>query len=178
MHEMRSTTEQGVGSTKNGPVNGLEEAPPPVPEVRRGLLGEILIREGLITESQLSSGLVVQRETEPTTPLGQILVRQGAITQRQLNTVLDRYRKKYRLGDILVETETITEHQLQIALDHQKKTGLRLGDALLQLNFVTEEEVNQALCKQFGVTFVDLDRLVLDNSLALVINRNTRSATE
>ena len=36
---------------------------------------------------------------------------------------------------------------------------------------MTEEEVNQALCKQFGVTFVDLDRLVLDNSLALVINR-------
>ena len=115
--------------------------------------------------------LMVQRETEPTTPLGQILVRQGAITQRQLNNVLDRYRKKYRLGDILVETETITEHQLQIALDHQKKTGLRLGDSLLQLNFVTEEEVNQALCKQFGVTFVDLDRLVLDNSLAMVINR-------
>src|SRR5215470_1656835 len=171
MHEMRSTTEQGVGSTKNGSANGLEEAPPPVPEARRGLLGEILVREGLINEGQLSNALVVQRETEPTTPLGQILVRQGVITQRQLNNVLDRYRKKYRLGDILVETETITEHQLQIALDHQKKTGLRLGDALLQLNFVTEEEVNQALCKQFGVTFVDLDRLVLDNSLALVINR-------
>ena len=152
-------------------MNGVEEAPPPVPEARRGLLGEILIREGLINEGQLSTALMVQRETEPTTPLGQILVRQGAITQRQLNNVLDRYRKKYRLGDILVETETITEHQLQIALDHQKKTGLRLGDSLLQLNFVTEEEVNQALCKQFGVTFVDLDRLVLDNSLALVINR-------
>jgi len=153
-------------------VNALEEAPPlSVPEARRGLLGEILIREGLINEGQLSSALGVQREAEPTTPLGQILVRQGAITQWQLNTVLDRYRKKYRLGDILVETETITEYHLQIALDHQKKTGLRLGDALLQLNFVTEEEVNQALCKQFGVTFVDLDRLVLDNSLALVINR-------
>ena len=162
-HEIRSS---------DGGVNGVEEAPPPaVPEARRGLLGEILIREGLINEGQLSTALMVQRETEPTTPLGQILVRQGAITQRQLNNVLDRYRKKYRLGDILVETETITEHQLQIALDHQKKTGLRLGDSLLQLNFVTEEEVNQALCKQFGVTFVDLDRLVLDNSLALVINR-------
>jgi hypothetical protein len=153
-------------------MNGVEEAPPPpVPETRRGLLGEILVREGLITEGQLSGALRVQREAEPTTPLGQILVRQGAITQRQLNNVLDRYRKKYRLGDILVETETITEYQLQIALDHQKKTGLRLGDALLQLNFVTEEEVNQALCKQFGVTFVDLDRLVLDNSLSLIINR-------
>jgi len=148
-----------------------ETPPPPVPETRRGLLGEILIREGLIGEAHLATALMVQRETEPTTPLGQILVRQGVITQRQLNNVLDRYRKKYRLGDILVETETITEHQLQIALDHQKKTGLRLGDSLLQLNFVTEEEVNQALCKQFGVTFVDLDRLVLDNSLALVINR-------
>lgn len=171
MHQMRSTAEQSMGST-NGSANGLEEAPsPPLPEARRGLLGEILVREGLISEGQLSSALLIQRETEPTTPLGQILVRQAAITQRQLNNVLDRYRKKYRLGDILVETETITEHQLQIALDHQKKTGLRLGDALLQLNFVTEEEVNQALCKQFGVTFVDLDRLVLDNSLSLVINR-------
>src|SRR5215510_3637037 len=171
MHEIRSTSEHGMGST-NGSANALEEAPaPPLPETRRGLLGEILVREGLITEGQLSSALLVQRETEPTTPLGQILVHQGVITQRQLNNVLDRYRKKYRLGDILVETETITENQLQIALDHQKKTGLRLGDSLLQLNFVTEEEINQALCKQFGVTFVDLDRLVLDNSLALVINR-------
>jgi hypothetical protein len=153
-------------------MSSVEDAPPPpAPEARRGLLGEILIREGLISEGQLTTALMVQRETEPTTPLGQILVRQGVITQRQLNNVLERYRKKYRLGDILVETETITEHQLQIALDHQKKTGLRLGDALLQLNFVTEEEVNQALCKQFGVTFVDLDRLVLDNSLALVVNR-------
>src|SRR5262245_46082183 len=164
--EIRSSSGQAVG-----PMNGVEEAPLPIPEARRGLLGEILIGAGLIIETQLSTALIVQRESEPTTPLGQILVRQGAITQRQLNTVLDRYRKKYRLGDILVETETITENQLQIALDHQKKTGLRLGDSLLQLNFVTEEEVNQALCKQFGVTFVDLDRLVLDNSLALVINR-------
>src|SRR5215831_1779349 len=171
MHQIRSTSERGTG-LMNGSANGLEEAPPPGgAEARRGLLGEILVREGLINEGQLATALIVQRESEPTTPLGQILVRQGAITQRQLNNVLDRYRKKYRLGDILVETETITEHQLQIALDHQKKTGLRLGDALLQLNFVTEEEVNQALCKQFGVTFVDLDRLVLDNSLSLVINR-------
>jgi len=165
-HEVRSGSGRGVGLQHE-----VEEASSPVPEARRGLLGEILIREGLINEGQLSSALLVQHETEPTTPLGQILVRQGVITQRQLNNVLDRYRKKYRLGDILVETETITEHHLQIALDHQKKTGLRLGDALLQLNFVTEEDVNQALCKQFGVTFVDLDRLVLDNSLALVINR-------
>ena len=164
-HEVLSSPEREVA-----PVSALDDTSPP-PEARRGLLGEILIREGLINETQLSTALMVQRETEPTTPLGQILVRQGVITQRQLNNVLDRYRKKYRLGDILVETETITEHQLQIALDHQKKTGLRLGDSLLQLNFVTEEEVNQALCKQFGVTFVDLDRLVLDNSLALVINR-------
>lgn len=165
-HEVRSGSRQDLGALK-----GVEDASPLVPEVRRGLLGEILVREGLINEEQLSTALLVQRETEPTTPLGQILVRQGAITQRQLNNVLERYRKKYRLGDILVETETITENQLEIALDHQKKTGLRLGDALLQLNFVTEEEVNQALCKQFGVTFVDLDRLVLDNSLALLINR-------
>jgi PAS domain-containing protein len=124
-----------------------------------------------VTETQLASALRAQEASPDGTPIGQLLVEQGALSQADLEAVLRRYHKKYRLGDILVETETITEHQLQIALDHQKKTGLRLGDALLQLNFVTEEEVNQALCKQFGVTFVDLDRLVLDNSLAMVINR-------
>ena len=138
---------------------------------RRGLLGELLIREGLITEAQLQQALSVQRSEEQRTPLGQILVRLEVITQRQLNQVLDRYRKKYRLGDILVETEAITDDQLQIALDHQKKTGLRLGDVLLQLNFVTEEEVNKALCTQFGVTFVDLDRLILDRDVAALIDK-------
>ena len=59
-HEIRSSSGQG-----GGPVNGVEEAPPPVPEARRGLLGEILIREGLINEGQLSTALMVQRETEP-----------------------------------------------------------------------------------------------------------------
>jgi hypothetical protein len=145
---------------------------PVAADLQRGLLGEILIREGLITEAQLEAALELQREVDQDTPLGQLLVRSGAITQRQLNTVLDRYRKKYRLGDILVETEAITEQHLQVALDHQKKTGLRLGETLLLLNFITEEVLNQALCKQFGVTFVDLDRLVLDSSLAVVIDKD------
>ena len=83
-HEVLSSPERGVA-----PVSALDDTSPP-PEARRGLLGEILIREGLINEAQLSTALMVQRETEPTTPLGQILVRQGVITQRQLNNVLDR----------------------------------------------------------------------------------------
>jgi len=153
-------------------VNGVEEAPPPVPEARRGLLGEILIREGLINEGQLSTALMVQRETEPTTPLGQILVRQGAITQRQLNNVLDRYRKKYRLGDILVETNVISETQLQLGVDHHRRTGLRLGDALLQLGFVNEEMLKLALCTQLDVAFIDLDRFSIDRGLASIVPKN------
>jgi hypothetical protein len=139
--------------------------------VRRGLLGDLLIREGLINEPQLQQAVLVQKESQPDVPLGQILVLQGAITQAQLARVLERYHKKYRLGDILVETERITEDQLRIALDHQAKTGLRLGDALLQLNFLTEEELNRALCTQFGITFVDLDRLILDRDVAELVDK-------
>ena len=139
----------------------------------RRLLGDLLIAEGLITELQLREALRIQRGPEPLKPVGQILVERRVITQNQLDTVLDKYqKKKYRLGDILVETGVITEDQLEIALQHQKRTGLRLGYVLLKLNFITEEQMKQALCQQLNVTFVDLDKLVVDRSLTHLISRD------
>lgn len=148
------------------------DRPSRVDSRRRGLLGELLVKEGLITETQLEEALRLQRDSEPQTPLGQVLVNRRLITQKQLTRVLHQYHRKYRLGDILVETETITEEQLQIALGHQKKTGLRLGDVLLQLNFVTDDEISRALSTQFGLTLVDLDRLIIDQSAANVVDKS------
>lgn len=139
---------------------------------RRALLGNLLVREGLVTEGQLEEALRTQAEVDTFTPIGQILVGQGIITQAQLNVVLEKYHKKYRLGDVLVETNIITDAQLHLALDHQKKTGLRLGEVLLQLDLVTEEQMKRALCQQFAVTFVDLDTVVLDRSLVRLLNKS------
>ena len=136
---------------------------------RKRLLGDLLIKEGLITKAQLQEALRLQKELETYQPIGQILVNQQVLTQKQVNFILEKYHKKYRLGDLLVEIEAITEDQLEIALDHQRKTDLRLGEVLLQLNLLTERELVQALCAQLNVTFIDLDGCVIDPSLSGLI---------
>jgi DNA repair exonuclease SbcCD ATPase subunit len=168
------TTAHLNGSYGHG---GEAVAIPPV-DLRRGasslplrtrLLGELLVREGLVTEAQLSAALRGQEMGSDGTPIGQLLVEQGALSPADLEAVLKRYHKKYRLGDILVETNAISETQLQLAVDHHRRTGLRLGDALLQLGFVNEETLKHALCTQLDVAYVDLDRFSIDPTLSSVV---------
>ena len=81
----------------------------------------------------------------------------------------DLARRPHRLADhdLLETRERLL--QLEQAVDHHLRTGLRLGDALLQLSFLTEEELREALCRQLDVTFVDLDRLLVDRQLAPLV---------
>jgi Type II secretion system (T2SS), protein E, N-terminal domain len=143
----------------------------PASPPRARLLGEFLVQEGLVTEAQLATALLGQEAATPRIPVGQLLVEQGALSATALDEALRRYHKKYRLGDILVETNVISETQLQLGVDHHRRTGLRLGDALLQLGFVNEEMLKLALCSQFDVTFVDLDRFCIDRDLASVVSK-------
>ncbi len=161
---MDTTSATATGEPTAGPAGA--------PSPRRRLLGDLLIREGLITTAQLADALRAQAESEAAGPLGEILVDQQVITPTQLRFVLDKYNKKYRLGDLLVETNAITEEQLEAALDHQKQTGLRIGDALLELNFLTEPQMRQALSRQLRVTFFDLDAAVIDPELTELISRD------
>ena len=171
------TTAHLNGSYANGrEAVALPPAIPPrrVPSSppRTRLLGELLVREGLVTETQLASALRAQEASPDGTPIGQLLVEQGALSPADLEAVLRRYHKKYRLGDILVETNVISETQLQLAVDHHRRTGLRLGDALLQLGFVNEEMLKLALCTQLDVAFVDLDRFSIDRTLGALVPKN------
>ena len=142
----------------------------------RPLLGQLLLKAGLLTKEQLQEALRAQAEQKNYVPFEQILIDGKVITQAQLNSVLDEYQKKHRLGGILVEMKAITEEQLRQALQEQQKAGLRLGDTLLKLNFVSERQMKQALCKQFGATFVDLDTLAIDRSLAHLISKSYAQA--
>lgn len=134
--------------------------------------GEILIKEGIITESQLEEAFKTQSAPNTHKPVGQILVDQGAVTQKQLNFLLDRFNKRPRLGELLVRAGTITKEMLEAGLDHQKKTGLRLGEALVLLNLITEEVMRDTLCKQLNVPFISSASISIDPSLSRSINRN------
>jgi hypothetical protein len=105
--------------------------------LRRRPLGELLVREGLISPGQLQEALREQAELTTYAPLGQILVHSNVITEAQLNLVLDKHHKRARLGDLLVEAGVITQEQLATALEHQRQTGSRLGDVFVQQRIPT-----------------------------------------
>lgn len=135
-------------------------------------IGEILIKEGLISIDQFQNALKYQKKLKKHMPIGQILVKQKAITQKLLSFVLDRFKKRIRIGDLLIQSGALTKQQLEVALKHQKKMGIRLGDALVKLNFITEHVMKQTLCMQLNVPFLDVANITLKPELSKLINKN------
>ena len=137
------------------------EAPP---AGRPPLVGQLLLKEGLITEAQLAETLGRQQGLNTYTPIGQVLVDQKIITLKQLNALLDRYRKRPKLGGILVAAKVITKSQLDEAVISQRGRRLRLGDVLIRLGFATERQIKQAICIQLNLPFIDLKAFKLDHN--------------
>jgi len=135
-------------------------------------IGEILIEEGLISESQLKNAYQKQIGLSTYQPIGQILVEQKIITQKQLNFLLDRHFKRPRLGDLLINSGATSKECIDIAVTKQLESGLRLGEELVKQNFITEMDMRQVLCTQLNIPFVNLDDIKIDKSLVKLINRN------
>ena len=66
------------------------------------------------------------------------------------------------LGEILVEKGVIDDDQLNAALASQEDSQQRLGEMLIESEAVTEVELAEALAAQYSVSFVSLERAVLD----------------
>ena len=77
-----------------------------------------------------------------------------------------------RLGEILLANGSLTEAQLEHALAQQERLKLPLGKVLLRLDYITDETMRQALSKQLGIPFLDLEKVAIDRRLARVINRS------
>jgi putative toxin-antitoxin system antitoxin component (TIGR02293 family) len=77
-----------------------------------------------------------------------------------------------RLGEILVDGGAISADQLARALAEQTKLQLPLGQTLLRLGFTTDEIMRQALSSQLGVPYIDLQNVIIDRSLAGLIDRD------
>jgi putative toxin-antitoxin system antitoxin component (TIGR02293 family) len=80
-------------------------------------------------------------------------------------------RERRRLGEILVAGGAISESQLVSALADQATHGLPLGQTLLKLGLTTDEVMRQALSSQLGVPYIDLQNVIIDRSLAGLVNR-------
>ena len=141
------------------------------PRPARGLrLGELLVKEGLVTRPQIDEALRMQANLDRYVPLGHVLIAQRLISRDQLVAVLERHRRSTRLGDLLVKSGEISQEQLETALAEQRRAGQPLGATLMRLNMVTEERLRLALCRQLHIRFFNLDAIIIDPTLRGLVN--------
>jgi type IV pilus assembly protein PilB len=116
-------------------------------------LGEMLVENGILTESQLLQALETQKKKGKF--LGEIIVRLGFVTKEKLDEALARqYGSK--LGEILINKGLITFDRLHEALDDQKNSSKSLGEVLVEKGFLAEVDLIDGLSKQYHMAYVKL----------------------
>ena len=62
------------------------------------------------------------------------------------------------LGELLLQEKLLNSDQLKSALDFQKKNAVAIGTAIVSLGYISEEEMAQALSRQLGYPYINLDQ--------------------
>jgi hypothetical protein len=103
---------------------------PAVPTVVSGsLLGDLVVRDGVITPRQLQEALARQRATQPPRKLGQILIEERMTSEQRLHETVKAHGSEFKIGTALVLLDLVTPEQLDECLAHQKGTpGKRIGE--------------------------------------------------
>ena len=78
-------------------------------------------------------------------------------------------KKQRHLGEILYRKGFVDKNNLIKALKRSKEINKRLGETLLEMGLANEEQITEALAKQFGLEYVDLDSLGLTPSTLKLI---------
>lgn len=116
-------------------------------------MGEMLVENGILTESQLLEALAAQKSGRKL--LGEVIISLGYTTKEKLDEALARqYGSK--LGEILIAKGLITFEQLQGAMDEQKKSLKSLGEILIDKGYVSEADLIEGFSKQYGMPYVKL----------------------
>jgi len=140
-------------------------------------IGELLVTEKLISESQIASSLDEQRVLR-SQKLGDILAESGVISAEQLHKELKRQRgmPMKKLGTALIELGLIREEQLAQALERQKGNRSKpLGEILVERGQITQQDLMRVMTKKLGIPSVDLKKFRIDpNVVKMVPDRIVR----
>ncbi len=69
--------------------------------------------------------------------------------------------KRRHLGEILYKAGLVKKEPLIKAIKTSKTSNKRLGQVLLELGLVDEETLTKAIAKQFGLEYVNLDKITI-----------------
>jgi type IV pilus assembly protein PilB len=78
-------------------------------------------------------------------------------------------QKKRHLGEILYKKQLVDKPTLIKAIKKGKAENKRLGEVLVQMGVLTEDQVMEALAKQFGMEYVNLDDVEFSQSIMKLI---------
>ncbi|HXF83267.1 MAG TPA: type IV-A pilus assembly ATPase PilB, partial [bacterium] len=73
------------------------------------------------------------------------------------------------LGQILLEEGIVPREQLEKAIQMQQRSGGHLGRILVELGAVSEQQLAKALALQWGLAYVDLSGVEIDQDVVKVI---------
>jgi len=62
------------------------------------------------------------------------------------------------LGELLLKEKLLNNEQLKSAEEYQKQNDVAMGSAIISLGLVSEEEMAQALSRQLGYPYINLDQ--------------------
>ena len=109
-------------------------------------LGEILVRQNVITRKELTEA-ISQKRLEPSLKIGEILVRSNLISLSQLKFYLKN--QNIKLGQLLLERKIIKQNSLNDALYLQNNTNNKLGEILVHQELITEDKLKEFLIEQY-----------------------------
>ncbi|MGH7769511.1 MAG: hypothetical protein ACREQP_18855, partial [Candidatus Binatia bacterium] len=74
----------------------------------KAMIGELLVKDGLITQEQLEEAVAVQKKQQVYMPLGEICVDLKFISREQLKKTLGTHQKRIALGELLINLGLVT----------------------------------------------------------------------
>jgi type IV pilus assembly protein PilB len=135
-------------------------------------IGDLLIRDRIISEEELQQAVMVQRNQPMYKPLGEVCMDLGFISRTKLRTMLDKYRKRIRLGDLLLNMGKISEMTLMNALVMQQESRGKLGQILLMKSSITQPSLTNALGVQLTIPTMTPDTNLIDKNLLKEVSAN------
>ncbi len=132
-------------------------------------LGEILLKERLITEEQLNEALELQR-LFPDQTIGQLLCRLEFINDGVLGAILDQKGTRQELSEILIQKKFLPKEQVLQAVAQSDREGIPLTSLLLKLQLLDEEGVARAISLQYDLPYVHLDGISITADMSRLIS--------
>lgn len=134
-------------------------------------LGDILLREGMVTPDAIAAAVVRQRELR-SQRLGDILKARGAVSDEQVARAVELQSQApgKRIGDVLLEIGFVSTEQLAAAVQVQiMLRDKRLGEVLVDMGFADNKTIGIALALQFHLPFVTVSAGSIDPELRRAI---------